>query len=179
MPRLMIGSLVAAIAMFMLGFVFYGTPLFNLGWVEAAPEAQASIQAALRVLPRTGTYVIPSGETPAAIAAYAAGPVAQIAYNERGFAMVDPGSLAGGYVHMAVSVFLLGCVLLTVPATFFAARARLVIGVAAVAVVYLHIAGPVWYHTDWRNALYKAVADFVVLTAGGLIVARWFVRRAG
>jgi hypothetical protein len=29
MGRLLIGSLVAAVAMFLIGFVFYGTPLFS------------------------------------------------------------------------------------------------------------------------------------------------------
>ena len=175
MRQLIVGSLAAALAMFMLGFVFYGTPVQNLGWRTATPATQSAIQQALKALPETGTYVIPSGETPEAMAAYAAGPIAQIQYNGGGFAMMDPVSFAGGYVQMAVSVFLVGCVLRTAVVSVFATRARLVLGIAATAVVYLHFAGPVWYHTDWRNALYVAVADFVILGTGGLILARWFV----
>ena len=177
MQRLIIGSLVAAVAMFLLGYAFYGTALMSLGWGTAAPQVQAGIQSALRELPGTGTYVIPSGNTPDAIAAYAHGPVAQIAYNSGGFAMVDGTSLGGGFIHMAVSVFLLGCVLATVPGTSFGTQARLVLGISATAMVYLHFAGPIWYHTDWRNALYTGVADFIVLSVGGLIVGRWFVGR--
>lgn len=179
MLRLLVGTLPAAAVMFLLGFVFYGTPLQMLGWTKAPLATQLAVQQALKALPESGTYVIPSGDTPGATTAYGNGPVAQIQYNSGGFAMVDPKVFAGGFVQMAVSVFLLGCILLTTAATSFGARVRLVSGVAATAVVYLHLAGPVWYHTDWRNAVYTAVADFIVLTAGGMVLARWFIRAPG
>ena len=119
MLRLLVGTLPAAVVMFLLGFVFYGTPLQMLGWTKAPLATQLAVQQALKALPQSGTYVIPSGDTPGATAAYGNGPVAQIQYNSGGFAMVDPGVFAGGFVQMAVSVFLLGCVLLTAaPASF-------------------------------------------------------------
>lgn len=179
MGKLVIGSLVAAIAMFLLGFVFYGV-LMHLGWSTAPEATQLAVQEALKALPGTGTYAIPGGESPAMIAAYAAGPVAQIQYNAGGFPMMDPAVFAGGYVHMAVSVFLVGLLLwnLRDRLVSFAERAQVVIAVAAIFCVYIHLAGPIWYHTDWRNALYKVVADMIIYVTGGLILARWFVPRA-
>ena len=176
--RLIIGGVVAGIAMWFLGYVFYGV-LFGYGW-SVAPEATSlAIQAALKALPHSGQYIIPRGDTPAAIAAYQAGPIAEISYNTQGFPMLDPVSLTGGLFQFVVVAAMVGLLLQGLGQRGFGERARVVIGLAAVAVVYIHFASPIWYHGGWRHALFLSVADFVILTAGGLVMARWFVRVRG
>ena len=178
MGRLVIGSLVAAVAMFLLGFVFYGL-LINLGWSTAPEATQLALQQALKALPHSGVYAIPSGETPTMMAAFQAGPIAQVSYNSGGYSMADPVIFAAGYVHMAVSVFLVGLLLwnLRDRLVTFAERAQVVIAVAAIFSVYIHMAAPIWYHGDWRNALYLCLADTVIYVVGGLIIVRWFLPR--
>lgn len=177
MTRLLIGSLIGALAMFVLGFIFYG-PLIGLGFAQAPIETQIAVQTALKSLPGTGVYLIPFGNTPAEIAAYQQGPIAQIYYTARGYPIPHVPTLVGGYVQMAVSVFLVGLLLWGVrdQVRDFASRARIVIGVAAIGSVYLNLSGPVWYHAPWHNALYVAAVNFLILMVGGLILARWFVR---
>ncbi|QXQ04750.1 hypothetical protein KX816_10520 [Sphingosinicellaceae bacterium] len=175
--RFVIGSLVAGAVMWLLGFVFYGL-LFDVGWATAPEATQLAIQSALKALPHTGSYAIPMGETPAMMAAHASGPIAQVVYNARGYPMVDPATFIGGFVQFAVVAAMLGWLLHGLGARVdFIGQARVVIGLAAVAVVYIHLADPVWYHADWRNAVFKSVADLVILSAGGLVMARWFVTR--
>ena len=175
--RFVIGSLVAGAAMWVLGFVFYGV-LFGVGYSTAPEATQLAIQAALKALPESGTYYIPTGATSAMMKAYAAGPVAQVSYNASGFSMVDTVSFIAGYVQFAVVAAMLGWLAGGLgERASFGTRARVICGAAAVAVVYIHLADPIWYHSAWRNPVYKAVADFVIMAAGGLIMARWFLRR--
>ncbi len=175
--RLLVGSLLAGAAMWILGFVFYGL-LFNVGWATAPEATQLAIQSALKALPGTGTYVVPSGETQSMMDAYAAGPVAQIAYNAGGFPMLDPVTFIAGYVQFAVVAAMIGWLLSALGDRIdVIGRIRVVLGMAAVAVVYIHFANPIWYHGDWRNALFKSVADFVILGTGGMIMARWSAMR--
>ncbi len=180
MGKLVIGSLVAAVVMFLLGFVFYGL-LMHLGWSTAPEATQLAVQEALKALPGSGVYTIPAEGSDALAAATAAGPVAQISYHAGGVKMVDPVIFAGGYVHMAVSVFLVGLLLwnLRDRVATFAERAQVVVAIAAIFSVYIHLAAPIWYHGDWRNALYLCLADTVIYVAGGLIVAKWFLPRRG
>lgn len=180
MRSLVIGSIVAAVAMFLIGFAFYGTPMMTLGWSEASPEVQAALQSALKALPHTGTYAIPSDQTPEAAAAFAAGPVATIRYNSSGFAMMDPAVFAEGFIHMALSAFLLGLALWTVRdrVADFGARLRLVLMLSLAMAVFTRLGDPIWYHSDWRNAVYVGIADFITFAVAGAILARWFVRGA-
>ena len=72
MGKLVIGSLVAAVVMFLLGFVFYEV-LMNLGWSTAPEATQLAVQEALKALPHSGVYSIPSEGSDALAAAAAAG----------------------------------------------------------------------------------------------------------
>lgn len=177
MLRVLIGSLASAVVMFLIGFIAYGTPLMRLGYARTTDAVQIDVQTALKALPGTGTYVIPSGDSAATTAAFANGPVATINYNAGGFAMVDPQVMLTGFIHMFIVALLLGMTLWGVRGRVpdFASRARLVIGMALVAVVFIDLSEPIWFHHDWRNALYVAAVNFISLCAAGCILARWFV----
>src|SRR3546814_7836705 len=56
MTRFVIGCVAAAVAMFILGFILYGSPLSMLAYATASDAANASVQNALAAnLPKTGT----------------------------------------------------------------------------------------------------------------------------
>ena len=176
MGRLVIGALAGGAVMWVLGFVLYGV-LFDVGWSSAPEATQLAVQQALKSLPGSGTYFVPIGETKTMLDAYAAGPIAQISYNAGGFPPFSPTVFIAGFVQFTVVAAMIGWLLLGTGLATFGARARVVCGMAAIAVVYIHLADPIWYHADWRNPLYKTLADFIILSAGGLVVARWFVPR--
>ncbi len=173
--RFAITSLAAGAVMWLLGFILYGL-LFNIGWASAPEATQLAIQQALKALPHSGSYFIPTGDTPAMMNAFVAGPVAQISYNSAGFPMVDTVTFIAGFVQFSIVAAMIGWLLSALPAP---ARLRVVIGMAAIAVVYIHFSDPIWYHSDWRNPLYKSFADVIILTAGGFVMARWALRRPG
>lgn len=174
--RFVITSLAAGAVMWLLGFVLYGV-LFGVGWASAPEATQLAIQQALKALPHSGSYYIPTGESPAMMNAFAAGPVAQISYNSSGFPVVDTVTFIAGFVQFSVVAAMIGWLLSALPLGL-AGRLKVVIGLAAIAVVYIHLSDPIWYHSDWRNPLYKSFADLIILTAGGFVMARWALRRA-
>jgi len=177
MLRVLIGSILAAVAMFLIGFIAYGTPLMKLGYATATPAVQLDVQAALKALPGTGTYVIPAGETTETTAAFANGPVAVIGYNAGGFAMVDGTVMLTGFIHMLLTCLLIGAVLYGVRRRIpdSGERLKLVFGIAAIGAIFINLASPIWFHTDWRNALYLGGVNFISLAVAGVILAKWFV----
>ena len=176
MPRLIIGSLLGAVFMFLLGYLAYGTPLMETGYKSASVEQQLAVQSALKGLP-TGTYTIPDGHSPEGMAAYNAGPIATVQVNSSGFAAYDPMVFLSGFIHMAVAAFILGLVLWSVRdrVADIGTRMQLVIWTSLVAVLFTRFGEPIWFHTDWPNALYVAAVEFVSLVGAGYILARWFV----
>lgn len=87
--------------------------------------------------------------------------------------------LARGFVHTTVSMLLLGLFLWVLRNALptFASRVMPLLFLAAVAAVWTRLGEPIWWRTDWANALYSAATDFVSLAVGGLIMAL-FVPRA-
>lgn len=177
MQKLVIGSVVAAVIMFILGFVFFGSPLFQFAHAEAPIETQTAVQSALKALPGDGTYFIPLGDTPEAMAAHEAGPTAVVKYNSSGAPMMDPAVFVAGFGHMIVSALILGLVLWAVRdrVTDLGTRMRVILWLSLAMVVYTRLGEPIWYRTDWQNAIYVAIAEFISFVAAGYVLARWFV----
>lgn len=178
MGRVIIGAAAAAVAMFIIGFIFYATPLAKLGTGSVDDRAAAAVQQVMAAnLPETGTYAIPGIDTPAQTNMYSRGPVATVHYNSGGFAGMEPGALAGGLVLNFIVALLVGLALVGVADRVldFGARARLVLIFAIAASALFHLKEPLFYHHDWSHFIYTFIADAIMLAVGGLIIARWFL----
>lgn len=179
MGRVFIGSVVAAIIMYAIGFVFYATPLFGLAMETPAPILQIQVQDSLRQLPENGTYFIPFPTDETLIAAHERGPRALLKLSKAGAPAMDPMILASGFVHFLLSAFLLGGLLFSLREKLmhFGPRMNLVFYVALIAPVFVRLSDPAWYGVGLKFALYTGFADFVLLMAAGAILSRWFIRR--
>lgn len=179
MVRVILGSLVAAVAMFVIGFIFFGPiGLSRLASAEVDDMQAAAVQQTLAAnLPRTGTYFIPSAESSAAqTVMYGQGPIATIHYNTGGFAAMDAATLVGGLVFNFVVALLIGAALIGIDRRVadFGSRARVAAIVAVAATAFTHLGEPIYYHHDWPHFIYLFVADGTMLVAAALILA-WFL----
>lgn len=177
MVRVILGAAVAAIAMLVLGFLLYATPLNGFGTGNVGNAEAAQLQSALALnLPQTGTYTVPDPDTPEQTVMYGQGPVATIHYNTAGYASGDATMAFWGLLLNFLVALLIGFGLIGIDRRVadFASRARLIVPLAIAAAAYIHVSRPIYLHHDWSNALYTLLGDALVLAAGGLIVA-WFL----
>lgn len=178
MGRVIIGAVAAAVAMFIIGFVLYATPLSKLAYASLDNPGAAAVQQSLAVnLPKTGTFAIPGMDTPEQTIMYGRGPIATIHYNTHGFSAADPGTLAAGFAFEFVIALVMGAALAGIAGHLpgFAGRARAVVLFSVAASAFIHLGEPIWYHHDWPHFVYLFVADALALSAGGLVIARWFL----
>ena len=174
MVRSVIGGLLGGLAMYIIGFIFWGTPLSALAFSRAGDQESANLQAALaQGLNATGTgvYVIPDPATAQGTILYGHGPIAQVFYNSSGFPVTDGASLIGGLI-LALAVGILIALALRFALADFGSRMRVTILFSIAAVLWLHIGQPVFNHAPWGYFLYLAFSDFVALAAAGLIAAK-------
>ena len=175
MRRLVLGSLVGGLAMWVVGFIFWG-PL--LGWIPftVTPDANAAaVQAALKAnlaATGSGTYAIPSTATTAGSVLHAQGPVAMVHFTNSGFPGMDTFALLWGLVLAICCAFVAGLALKPVAAALgFGQRLQLVT-LAAVAVAgYVELGQPIFNHAAWGYYLYAFVADVVTWIAAGAVLA--------
>ena len=181
MTRALIGAVVAAIAMFIIGFIFFATPLSRIGTASLEnPQAAAVQQAVAANLPKTGTYHVPSGDSPEQTVMYGRGPIATIHYNTSGFSVADPSVMIGGFIHMLVVTLLMAVGLFTlaryVPSS--GERVRLLLLGTIGAAAFMRLGEPIWYHHDWSHAIYMFVADVISLSVAGFIILKMLPRAA-
>ena len=177
MIRAVIGGLLGGVALFLTGFIFWGTPLSGIAFSSVDEQASANLQAALAqalTVNGTGVYNIPSPGSAAGTVLYGKGPVAQVFFNTHGFAIPDNNALIGGFI-LSLMVGILIALALRMVAGGFAGRVRALTLLSVAAVLWLHIGQPVFNHAPWGYFIYLAFSDFVGLMLAGVIAAKWFM----
>jgi len=168
MRSLPVGALVAAIVMFLLGYVFFDL-LFPMALSPLAPDAAQAVQAALGShLPASGSYAVPMDE-----GAWMAGPSAMITFAAAGEVPTMVMAMALGFVHMAVCIFIFGLALKAAGGDF-ARQAKVVLLTGIAVSAFMHLGDPIWYGGGWKMSIFLFIADGVMLIVGGLILAKWF-----
>lgn len=179
MGRALVGAVAAAVAMFIIGFIFFATPLNKLATASLDNAQAAAVQQVLAAnVPGTGTYYVPSADTREQSEMYSRGPVATLHYNMHGFSVADPGVMIAGFIHMLVvaSLMAAGLYALSRHVPNFAEQAKLLgLGIIG-ATVFMRLGEPIWYHQDWGYAIYMFIADSISLGVAGFIILKLLPR---
>ncbi|MGQ0558645.1 MAG: hypothetical protein ACT4OE_03535 [Sphingosinicella sp.] len=176
MIRVIFGALVAAVAMFVVGFIFFGpVGLSTIATGTVTDLQAAAVQQSLAAnLPRTGTYLIPSAESSAAqTVMYGQGPIATVHYNLGGFPAMDTTTMAMGLVFNFLVALVIGAALIGIDRRVpdFRSRSRVAMLIAVAASAFNHLGEPIYWHHDWPHFIYTFIADSAALAVAGLILA--------
>ena len=178
MIRTVIGGLVAGIIIFVIGFIFWATPLGELAYSKADEAQNAAVQASLaqNLTPSgTGTYSIPAHNSAAGAVLYAKGPIATVHFNTRGYSPDDMSMILPGFIVAVIAGLLIAFGLAAVGGRSFAELARLVVCFSLGFTVWEYLGSPIFNHYGWGHWIYAFIAESVSLIVAGLVVARWFV----
>ncbi len=178
MIRTVIGGLVAGIIIFVMGFIFWATPLGELAYSKADEAQNAAVQQSLaqNLTPSgTGTYSIPAHNSAAGAVLYARGPIATVHFNTRGYSPDDMSALLPGFIVAVVAGLLIAFGLAAVSGRSFADLARLVVCFSLGFTVWKYLGAPIFNHYGWGYWIYAFIAESIALIVAGLVVAKWFM----
>lgn len=178
MARSFLGGIVAGLILFVLGFLFWQTPLSGLAY-KNLPDAQgAAVQTALAqnlTQTGTGTYRIPDPKNQQGALLFARGPIATVDYNTDGFSPTGTAGLIPGLIVALGAGMLIAFGLGAVAAgRAFADLARLVVFGSLGVCAWIFLATPIANHFGWGFWIYAFIAEAVSFIVAGLVVARWF-----
>ncbi len=152
MPRLLLASVLAAIAMFVWGFLFWGiSPLPGsvMKPVEQVPEVQAALK---RSFPESGAYFVPPppGDPEQTAAWHEAGPLAMVHIRREGAPMMDPGVMFWGFVHGWVVCLLLGWLLGSAAPALpgYVSRVAFLTVAGFAAALFIDYGSIIWWYSD-------------------------------
>ncbi|MBC9034857.1 hypothetical protein IAG41_20900 [Sphingomonas sp. JC676] len=175
MTRLLLGGVLGGLAMWFVGFLFWGTPLSLIALSRTDDAASAAIQQTLAQhlgALGTGAYPIPWQGTAAGTQLYGQGPTAMVFFNSHGFAIPDTSALIGGLVLAIVCALLMGFALRMVASGLSFAQRLWLVGIAALAVTaYSDIGQPIFNHMPWGYFVYLWISDVASWIAAGAVIA--------
>lgn len=181
MVRTIIGGLLGGIALYVVGFIFWGTPLSGLAFAHADEAHSAAVQQALaaNLTPSgTGSYVVPDPTTSGGTTLYGQGPIAMVHFNLHGFPLMDGGALIEGLILALVAGVLVALALQGIAARsnrmpeVLRAGILMALGVTG----YLDLGQPVFNHYDWGYFVYGFLGDLIGFSACAAVIA-WFLTR--
>lgn len=184
MAKTLLGGVLGGVALYLVGFLFWGTPLSRLAFKNLSePQVAVAHQALAQTLTPngTGTYLIPAPDTASGSVLYGKGPVAMVHFNSAGFPVMDSASLGTGFALALITGLLIAVALggIASRVTDFVSRARVAILFALAITLYTEIGQPIVNHFGFGYWIYLFIGDFIGLSVAGLIVARWFLPRGG
>lgn len=179
MKSLVIGSLVAAVAMFFWGFLFWGATALPYQAMKA-PGDVAALQESLRAaLPTSGVYLLPhpgQASQEELSKFIAAGGFGRIVFVREGASM--GGAVFGqGFVHYFVTAVLLGLLLRAAAPAQYGGRVTLCAWAGLAAAVFTSFNQPIWYMYPVAPFLVDLVYVFLSFVVAGLVLAK-FVKPA-
>jgi hypothetical protein len=178
--RTLLGGIVAGIILFVVGFIFWATPLAEFAYKTADDQQGAAVQLALaQNLSQSGTgaYIIPAHESAAGAVLHAQGPIATVHFNTNGYSPNDMSMLLPGFIMALISGMLisLGLGAMCGGGRSFSAAVKLVVCFSVGVTMWTILSQPVFNHFGWGYWIYSFIAESTALILAGLVVARWFV----
>jgi hypothetical protein len=170
-----LGILLATIAVYAWGFLYWGASSVPYSaWHETADDAAAG-RALLEHFPQSGVYYLPANGNAPEIRSelYASGPTGFVILDVDGRPEFDPSIMLSGFALNAIVMTLLALLLNRLrPATAtYAERLRVVLMIAAIAVVMVNFGDAVWWALPWNWEFAQAFYNFTALVLGGGILA--------
>jgi hypothetical protein len=179
MLKLGLGAIAAAVAMFVWGFIFWGTGVVDL-FAHMTPEAEAALSQSLPAnLTADGVYFVPESKHRSMEewqTRMQTGPLAIINYRAQG-SMPMTTTMGMGFAHMLATALLLGILLqlLLAATSSYLDRVKLIAIVGVIAAFYIHFAQPIWWHYPWDYAFKGFLYDAVSFTIAGAVLGFFVV----
>ena len=183
MAKTLFGGLVGGFVLYLVGFIFWGTPLSMIAFKTVDDNQGAALQAALAqnlAAGGTGTYVIPNMATSQGTVLFGKGPIATVHFNMNGFPVMDSGSLLVGLIMALITGLIIAVALGAIAdrVTDFASRLKVALLFAFAIPFYLDLGQPVFNHFGWTYFVYLFLSDVIGLGAAGFVICRWFLPKS-
>lgn len=173
MKPLVLGSFLAAVALFLWGFVFYTLTGVADNVLKSTPtDVGPMLNAAF---PESGTYFVPGvANDDEAIAFMARGPVAMVHIHKDGLAAMDPKLMIGGFLHGWVYCLLLAALLRQIcKKSGYGARVGFVVLVAVAGAFMSRFGDAIWWHKSWDWQVTEFIYNVIGTLAAGLVLAKF------
>jgi len=182
MKNHVIGVVVASIAVYLWGFLYWGAnPLPYQTWGTSTDSAALG-EALEQYLPDSGVYYVPDVTLPEAERErlHEAGPIAFIYYHNHGAPVMDSTLMGMGFAHGVASVALLALLLNVLRSSWssVAQGVKISLLVGCSAAVIINLGDAIWWRQAWDWQVHRAIYYVVFYAIAGAVLCKLAPKRA-
>lgn len=170
MKKLLVAPLLAALAMFVWGFVYYGLSGVPYKALQPAQDVGPALD---KLFPTSGTYIVPDPRTEDEEEAkrLEKGPFATVHIKKGGMPMMDPVVLVKGFLLEWISCLLMAVALGVARVKGYTTRLTFIVLVGFLMAFFAHGGLAVWWHQDWSWHMRTIIHDTGAWLFAGLILS--------
>ena len=179
----LLGIILATVAMFAFGAVFWMTPLTTSFFMSATDDEVAG-RRLKEMFPASGTYFVPSPQSnpEKRLELLKSGPLVtlHVDYERKLQGDPDPKTLGVGFVHELISLTLAALVMgsLLGALTTYVRRVSFMAMLGVLIAWFSPLSQPIWWHHPWPVHVVDAVYTVLAWLVSGLVLAA-FIKPAG
>ena len=183
MKKHLLGPVLAALAVFIFGFIYWGLPphLAYKG-LSSVPDVSETALAVGKLFPASGAYLLPSpldgDEKMNALSTR--GPSVEVHISKESFAGAEMGKvMALGLLHMFVVAVLLSFILCGLEKAFVCWTCRVKFCAAiGLIIATCDLGAAIWWHHALGWTLAQSAYDFLTMVILGLVLAKFVTPKA-
>jgi hypothetical protein len=177
MKKFVLAPALAALAMFVLGFLYWGLPMSPAyKSISRVADDAAAAQALGQIFPATGIYLVPGMhvEETKLMELIQRGPAAQVAFVKEGGDPMDPAMFIKGYIHYFVIALVLMMMLARATPSFkcFTCRVKFAAAVGLVGALF-QLTDSIWSRHPLGYHLMVGLYIFLECAVAGLVLAKF------
>ncbi len=182
MLRLLLSAFLAAVLMFVCGFVFWAILATRFQVMQSVAEDEAAIHELASHLPKSGVYRYPNYDEgnmdqKEFARKHTKGPLVTIFYQTAGADPMQPRVLVMGFVHYFIVALLAGNLLYMVKLPTYFGRWGFILALGVFAAVFIDPSDTIWFSHPWQYPLFNAAYHVATCAVAGVVLAA-FIRPA-
>jgi hypothetical protein len=174
MKNFVLAPALAALAMFVFGFLYWGATTLPYRVLSSAGDDSATALALGKIFPATGTYLVPGMGTPEPRRGelFQRGPFALVHFVKEGMPQMDPKLLAQGYAHEFMLCLLLAIMLNGAAPSFkcFSCRVKFSATIGLV-IAAADLGNSIWWHHALSWELVQGLYTLGAFIIAGVVLA--------
>ena len=178
MKDLLLGSVIAAVALFMWGFVYWAVSPLPYTALKTVADDAAAGQALLEHFPQSGTYYLPdptNSDVDEMNSLHRQGPVAMVDINVDGAEPASAGVLLAGFAHMLVTTLMISLLMRLTGNSLatYGDRVLFVFFAGVIVAFWTRISDVIWWGSGLPWQMYNAIYDVSAWLIAGMILAKF------
>ncbi len=178
MKELLLGSVIAAVALFLWGFVYWVVSPIPYTALKAVADDAAAGHDLLEHFPESGTYYLPDPKNPdmdEMDTLHRQGPVAMINIDVDGAVPGSPSVMLAGFAHMLVTTLMISLLMRLTGNSLvtYGDRVLFVFLAGVIVAFWTRISDVIWWGLGLPWQMYNAIYDVSAWLIAGLILAKF------